>query len=222
MDGRKGTYRKRFLDKIEDRDPKVIWTDDWNYDSIVERDGRYAYSDRYLTITRGPEVLLNAAVVGLGEAADNGHFVQTITPGWKALHKELVKAPDLLSLFPLWHRKFEEFLAGAYLAAKWTDVILTPPSGDGGYDVEAYKNGRRVLDEAKAYADSRCVGHDIVRAILGVQSMKKDNPLARVTTTSWFAPGILINDDIVEILGDRLQLRDRRKLLRWLRSIKSS
>jgi hypothetical protein len=134
-----------------------------------------------------------------------------------ALRKEVLADPSLMEYFPAYHRKFEEFVAGGYFASQWIDVILSPRAHDGGFDIAARKRGRQILDEAKAYKPSLRVGHQIVRAALGLLIEHKNVDQVRVTTTSWFAPMVLRDFD--DVIGDKLALRDLRGTLRWLRSI---
>jgi hypothetical protein len=70
-------------------------------------------------------------------------------------------------------------------------VILSPRSHDHGFDIAAAKRGQQVLDEAKAYKQSLLVGHQIVRAALGLMVEHAKSDQVRVTTTSWFAPLVL-------------------------------
>lgn len=210
-------YQRRFADRIEDRDPNVMWMEDGNGYVIPHARGYAAVDDR-LTVVRGPEVLLQTRIVTLGQRVERGHIVTAATPSWLALRKEVVKDPSLLAYFPDWHRKFEEFVAGGYFASKWSDVILSPRSDDHGFDVAARKASRQILDEAKAYSPSSLVGQQIVRAALGLLIEHKGIDQVRVTTTSRFAP--LVVSDFRHLIPQRLFLRDRQELLRWLHSIR--
>jgi hypothetical protein len=96
-------------------------------------------------------ILFRAKIINLGDAVDNGRLVSSATRAWRYLRREVLDDPRLLSGFCRSHRKFEEFVAGAYQSAHWSDVVLTPRSHDRGYDVAAWKRGRQVLDEVKAY-----------------------------------------------------------------------
>jgi hypothetical protein len=122
-----------------------------------------------------------------------------------------------MECFPAWHRKFEEFVAGGYVASQWNDVILSPRSHDRGFDIAARKRGRQILDEAKAYKSSLLVDQQIVRAALGLLVEHKNVDQVRVTTTSWFAP--LVRSDFDKLIPQKLALRDQRRLLQWLSSI---
>jgi len=195
-----------------------MWTDD-GLGYVARRGGRYAAVHDRVTIIRGADILLHAQILCLGGRVDRGQIVSATTPAWVALRKEVLDDPSLLEYFPRWPRKFEEFVAGGYRASNWSDVILSPQSHDGGFDVAAWKRGRQILDEAKAYKLSLLVNHQIVRAALGLKKVYKNVDQVRVTTTSSFAPRVL--PDFARLIPDDLALRDRRQLLRWLRSIGS-
>ncbi len=209
-------YRRRFVDRIEDRDPSVIWLE-YGDGYVVPYGDRYAAVGDQLTVIRDADILLHTRLVTLGQRADRGRIVAATTPSWLALRKELLEDPTLMEYFPAWHRKFEEFVAGGYFASQWKDVILSPRSHDGGFDIAARKRGLQILDEAKAYQPSLLVGHQIVRAALGLLIEHKGIDQVRVTTTSCFAPMVL--PDFDHLIPTMLALRDQQQLLRWLRSI---
>jgi hypothetical protein len=211
-------YQRRFVDKIEDRDPNVMWMEDGD-GYVVPRGDRYAAVGDRITITRGADILLQTRIVNLGQRVDRGQMVSGTTASWRALRKEVLEDESLLEYFPAWHRKFEEFVAGAYQTSHWSDVILSPRSHDGGFDVAARKRGRQILDEAKAYKSSLLVDHRIVRAALGLKIEHENVDQVRVTTTLSFARFVL--PDFAHLIPDVLALRDRQELLRWLRSIGS-
>jgi hypothetical protein len=210
-------YQHKFVEKIEDRDPTVMWLDRGGY--VVPDGNRYAAVADRLVVIRGADILMQTRLLGLGERVDRGRVVVAITPSWHALRSEALKTPSLMDHFPLWHRKFEEFVAGGYFASRWSDVILSPRSHDGGFDVAARKQRRQILDEAKAYKPSLVVNHQIVRAVLGLLTLHDDVHQVRITTTSSFAPTVVA--DFGRMIPHKLWLRDRPELLRWLASIGS-
>jgi len=184
---------------------------------VVPYGDQYAAVGDRLTVIRAADILLHTRIVSLGKRVDRGQIVTATMPSWLALRKEVLADPSLMAHFPKWHRKFEEFVAGGYVASRWCDVILSPCAHDGGFDIAARKRGRQILDEAKAYKPSLCIDHQIVRAALGLLIVHENVDQVRVTTTSWFAPMVL--PDFARLIPDKLALRDRRQLLRWLRSI---
>jgi Restriction endonuclease len=211
-------YQRRFKDKIEDRDPSTIWME-FGDGYVVPYGMRYAAVDHQLTVIRDADILLQTQVVNLGRRVSRGRTVTATTPSWAALRKEMLKDPSLLECFPTWHRKFEEFVAGGYLASRWSDVTLSPRSRDGGFDIAARKRGRQILDEAKAYKPSLLVPHQVVRAALGLLIEHENIDQVRVTTTSLFAP--LVLRDFERLIPEKLTLRDRHEFLKWLSSISS-
>jgi len=214
----KRAYRRRFVDRIEDLDPNVMWME-FGGGYVVPCGDRYAAVDDRLTIIREADILLQTRIVNLGQSVERGQIVAATTPSWLALRKEVLADPSLMEWFPKWHRKFEEFVAGGYFASRWSDVTLSPRSHDGGFDIAARKRGRQILDEAKAFKPSLLVDNHIVRAALGLLIEHESIDQVRVTTTSSFAPMVLRDFD--HLIPDKLKLRDQRQLLRWLSSIGS-
>lgn len=214
----KQVYRRKFVDRIEDRDPNVMWME-FGDGYVIPCGNRYAAVDSGLIVIRDADILMQTRIVNLGERVDRGRIVAATTPAWQALREEVLKTPSLMEYFPRWHRKFEEFVAGGYFAAHWSDVTLSPHSRDGGLDIAARKRGRQILDQAKAYKPSLLVKHHWVQAALGLLIVHTDVDQVRVTTTSRFAP--TISSDFSHLIPDRLALRDHNQLQRWLRSIGS-
>lgn len=211
-------YRRRFVERIEDRDPTVMWMDHGD-GYVMPHDGRYMAVGNRLMVSRNADILLQTRIVNLGQHVERGQIVSTTTCAWSALRKEVLEDPSLLQHFRVWYRKFEEFVAGAYRESHWSDVILTPRSNDHGFDIAAQKRGRRILDETKAFKPSLLVTHQIVRAALGLLISEKNVHQVRVTTTSSFAPQVF--SDFAHLIPAKLGLRDWQCLLHWLRSIGS-
>jgi restriction system protein len=114
-------------------------------------------------------------------------------------------------------------IAAAYKAYGCDEVILTPRSGDRGRDVIATVKGRfeiRIIDSVKALGPGQRVGHDDVRALLGVMSGDPKTNKGIVTTTAEFAPGITTDPFIAPFLPTRLQLVDGAKLADWLEELR--
>lgn len=74
---------------------------------------------------------------------------------------------DLLDLSS---REFEEFSA-SYIESLGFETTLTKQTGDGGFDVIAFRNGRTILIECKRY--KKPVGVKIVREFHSVVTTKK-------------------------------------------------
>jgi hypothetical protein len=213
----KRKYHRRFPESIEDRDPEVIWLE-LGDGHVVRDNDKYAVVDDLFIVYRDADVLFQTQIINLGQHVDRGRIVHATTPAWVALRKEVLERPSLLKIFPASYRKFEEFVAGAYVTSHWTDVILSPRSHDGGFDIAAWKRGRQILDDVKAYKPSLHVDHEKVRAVLGLFHQHTNIDQVRLTTTSTFAPTVQ-SDFRDAIIRRDLVLRDQRELLRWLHSI---
>lgn len=164
-----------------------------------------------------PGMLLQTSVVHLGKKTEEGRIVQAVALPWFEIVAEVSKNPDFLFQVP-W-RKLEELIAGAYEKKGWDEVILTPPSSDGGRDVIAVKKGIcriRIIDQVKAYAPWQRVSADDVRALIGVLASDLNVSKGFVTTTAEFAPKIYDDPSINQFIPYRLELRDGVHLKNWL------
>ena len=163
-------------------------------------------------------LLLQAIVTPYGRDAD-GHYIRAISPPWLAILEEIKRNPNFLYEFSRHPRKFEEFIAGAYERAGWSEVILTPASGDKGRDVIASKTGYasvRILDQVKAYSPGRLVTHDDLRAMLGVLQAEPNASKGIVTTTSDFQPTVYSSREFRNFMPYRLELKNGEQLREWL------
>lgn len=164
--------------------------------------------------------VLLSTVVERGQKTPDGQIVRAVTVPWLAIYQELERDPDRIFEFVNQPRKFEEFIATSYDMAGYDKVELTPASGDGGRDVIASKTGLitvRVLDQAKAYAPSRKVTANDVRAMHGVLAKDSNASKAVVTTTADFAPGV--SKEFESFMPNRIELRNGSGVLEWLRQI---
>jgi restriction system protein len=112
-------------------------------------------------------------------------------------------------------------VAGAYRAAKFDEVILTPRSADLGRDVIAVKHGLgtiRVIDQVKAYKPGHLVTANDVRALMGVLDPDGASK-GFVTTTSDFAPGIATDPLIQRLIPRQLELVNGPTLFRRLKQL---
>jgi Restriction endonuclease len=214
----KRSRQRQLVDETKDRDLNAIWMDHGG-GCVVPIANSYAVLEDRIVVIREADILLQTQLLRFGERVDFGRIIAATTPAWSTLRREVLANKSPIELFPKHHRKFEEFVAGGYSAARWTDVVLSPRSRDGGFDVAARRCGRQILDEVKAYKRTLFVGHQIVRAALGLLTQHENINQVRVTTTSSFAP--LVFRDFDHLIPDRLKLRDKRQLLRWLSSIGS-
>lgn len=172
-----------------------------------------------IQLPKTPTIFLQS-VIQCGERNKDGDPVIAVLPAWKIIAKMLEQNPD--DIYKIGDRKWEEIIAGAYESAGF-QVVLTPRSGDLGRDVIATKHGMwsvRILDQVKAYGPARPVDANDVRAMYGVLSRDQNASKAVVTTTSFFAPGIL--KEFSEMIPHRLELVNGKELVERLWSIASS
>lgn len=167
-----------------------------------------------------PDLLLQAAVVNLGDKEADGQLVRGVSVPWFEIVRQLDRDPQFLSKVD-W-RKLEEIIAAAYHRDGWPEVILTPRSGDRGRDIIATRPGIgsiRIIDQVKAYPKKHKVTADEVRSVLGVLSADRNVSKGIITTTSTFAPGIIEDPDLRAFMPNRLELRDGTTLAEWLKSL---
>jgi restriction system protein len=165
-----------------------------------------------------PDILLQAIILP-GTRTIEGDIIEAVGPAWFAILRELERDPNILYWFNEHPREFEELMAAAYKKDGWDEVTLTPRSNDKGRDIIAAKHGSwrvKIFDQAKAYAPSRRVTADDVRAMVGVLTLEPNVSKGIVTTTSQFAPGIEKDENIKRFMPYRLELRNGQNLCEWL------
>ncbi len=80
---------------------------------------------------------------------------------------------------------FEEFVAELLRSLGWRTQV-TPPSGDGGYDVSALDpRGRRYLAECKCYEPGSSVGRPQLQKLVGANTPQVAEGLLFVTTATF-------------------------------------
>jgi restriction system protein len=178
-----------------------------------------AESPPVLPLTAPPEILIQAAIVVLGERTAEGHIIELVAPPWFEIIEWMTRDPTAMYQFD--SRKWEEIIAAGYKAQGF-GVILTPRSNDKGIDVIATRDdlGRiKIIEQVKRYSPGQLVPANDVRALLGVLDSERDVSKAILTTTSDFAPGVYKEDSIMSRVPSRLDLRPKEKLLEWLAQI---
>jgi len=161
------------------------------------------------------------ALLDFGPYADDGRLIEAVAAPWYAILDVFERSPD--EIYRIDPFKWEEIIAGAYKAAGYDEVTLTPRSGDGGRDVIATKFGVgsvRIFDQMKAYKPPHVVTADEVRAMLGVVTAHGNVSKGVITTTSVFAPRLLEDRAIASFVPFRLELKSRDELLAWLAQIR--
>ena len=182
-----------------------------------EEKGGYPTASNDDTPANYPDVLLQAELVHLGPSTSDGRLITGVSVAWFEIIRQLAK--DSKFLFQIPPRKLEELIAGAYERAGFTEVILTPRSGDLGRDIIATRPGFysiRIIDQVKAYRPGHRVSADEVRALLGVLSADQNASKGLVTTTSEFAPKISEDRLLKPFMPHRLELKNGKQLAKWL------
>jgi|ERR1043166_160256 hypothetical protein len=118
-------------------------------------------------------------------------------------------------------RKFEELVAEIFKSLGF-EVILTPRTRDGGFDVRAVSNSSLgtllYLIECKKYAPDRPVGIELVRSLYGtVMSQRASHGI--LATTSYFSKDA---KQLASSLQYQLSLSDYQNLKTWLQEYKIS
>lgn len=129
-----------------------------------------------------------------------------------AIIRELAVRPHLM--YELHPRKFEQLVAELFRDMGY-DVVLTPPSGDGGRDIKAFRKDAcgtlLTLIECKRYSRTHPVGVALVRSLYGVLERERASH-ALVATTSRFTKGARAFQQDVPF---RLSLADYDQLAGW-------
>lgn len=166
-----------------------------------------------------PTITLKSLLT-FGDKTSEGRLIEAVGVPWFTILEMIKEDPD--SIYQIDPFKWEEIIAGAYDAAGFDEVILTPRSGDKGRDVIASINGIgsiRIVDQVKAYSPDHLVPANDVRALAGVISMERNVSKGVITTTSDFAPKVKDDDLIKSLLPYRLELRPKNLLLPWLEEV---
>ena len=167
-----------------------------------------------------PEIALFAGILDKGAKTEDGTLIQAVAIPWFKIIEILRKDPA--ASFQIPPRQWEEIIAGAYVAAGFDEVILTPASGDLGRDVIATKNGFgsiRIYDQVKAYKPGHLVTAEEVRAMSGILQGNVSKGI--VTTTSEFAPRIKDDRILCQLMPHRLELKAGTQLLSWLEEVRA-
>jgi restriction system protein len=211
------------IQRERNRHPERIWMDDELCYLTIEG-GKYVLHDEFLSVARGPDVLLWFPMVAHVKSVPEGTLIGKPTAPWFEVQRQLAKDADFLFWFAQYPRKFEELVAGMYHLDGWNDVVLTPQSGDFGRDVIATRHGLcsvRVLDSVKAYSRGKLVRHTDVRDMFGVICADPGASKGAITTTSDFEPRIAVSPQLSPFIPHRLELRNGAKVLEWLKRLPS-
>jgi restriction system protein len=190
--------------------------------SVSETTHAFISSPESMKAIPDGEVVIQSAIIGFDHSQAGDYMVRTVAIPWIEIITGLQKDPHFLnSISP---RRLEELVAEAYVREGYTDVELTPYSGDLGRDVivSATVPGIgtiKIVDQVKRYAPRYRVKANDVRALLGVLLRDQNVSKGIVTTTADFAPRI--HDEIKNLFPTRLELKNGTALNRWLLKLQS-
>lgn len=167
-----------------------------------------------------PDLLLQSVIL-IADKTQEGRLVAAVAQPWFDIIALLKNDPAVAFQIPA--EKWEEIIAGSYRKAGFTEVTLTPRSGDHGRDVIAVMRGIgsvRVIDQVKAYKPGHRVTANDVRAFCFV--VYADNAdKGFMTTTSDFAPRISHDPLLRKAIPDRVELINGKDLLARLKILAS-
>ena len=194
--------------------------------SLQAEAGSYSLTGTPIGLSTGslqPHVLPTitlGSVLTFGGNTPNGQIVEAIATPWFRILETFARDPD--AIYRIEPRQWEEIIAGAYSAAGFDEVILTPRSGDLGRDVIATRTGVlsiRIIEQVKAYRPGHLVTADEVRAVCGVVAAEPNVSKGVITTTSDFAPRVREDRLMAPLMPHRLELKPKDVLLPWLQSL---
>jgi restriction system protein len=168
-----------------------------------------------------PAITLDAVLTIQGGTPD-GTLIQAVGAPWLRILDMIERDPE--EVYRIDSRQWEEIIAGAYKAAGFDEVVLTPRSGDLGRDVIATRRGMfsvRIIDQVKAYGPGRLVTADDVRSVHGVLAADVGVSKAVISTTSEFAPRLKDDRLLAPLFPHRIELHPKDVLLPWLSSLRN-
>ena len=211
-DGLDATAKRRLLEQEIRHLRRSKFADDA---AFLEEMGR---TIKALSDNEGRKVDLSVGTVIIPERkSTEGVLIRSTSAVWEEIVKRLEQDWD--EAFSIPDRIWEEIIAGAFVKEGYSEVVLTPRSGDYGRDVIARSKGVgciKVIGSVKAYDRGKAVRQDDVRALLGVLQAEQDASKAIMTTTSRFAPRLKSDPFIKPYLPYRLELIDGGELQAWL------
>jgi restriction system protein len=164
------------------------------------------------SITDIAELTIQSVVVGDTRTME-GRLIEAVTTPWYEIIDFLKADPSLAFQIP--PEKWEEIIARAYSKAGFSEVILTPRSGDNGRDIIATLRGIgtvRVIDQVKAYKPGHLVTANDVRSLYGVL-IADGASKGFLTTTSDFAPKLPQDILLAPLIPSRLELINGQQLI---------
>jgi len=155
-----------------------------------------------------------------GETGKQGAIIIRPAVLWREYCTRVVA--DWQSAYEIPSDIWEEIVAGAFSQARFSEVILTPRSRDGGKDVIAVRHGplsMKVFASVKAYGPDNKVKYDDVRALAGVVHMDVSVTKGILVTTSTFPTLMLEDEHLKNVIPHRIELMHGKALREWLESL---
>jgi restriction system protein len=133
------------------------------------------------------------------------------------LFRYFARHPEEIRKMPA--RSFEKLVA-ALFKREGFEVVLTPETRDGGYDILAVRHDRYTgnetfLVECKRYAEHRRVGIDVIRNLMGVIQLENATK-GIITTTTTFSSEAKRK---AEAVSTRLVLQDYDFIKQWIHDV---
>lgn len=174
---------------------------------------------RYTELLNQPEIVISALIYPEKKVHD-GLLIASTSIAWQGIVEGL--GNDWSKALELSSDQWEELIAGAYHRAGYSEVILTPRSGDHGRDVIAIRKGIgsiKIIGSVKAYRPGLLVGYDHIRALIGTMTGEQNVSKGIITTTSDFPPKVMDDPFIKPFIPYRLELMNGEKTQQWLKSL---
>lgn len=210
-----GSKRLQALRELrDDTAPKTLLSDSVEA-MVVPADQRLINLDEHKQLANLS--LLTSALVIPERQVKHGALIKASTVMWHAIVDVLRR--DWTEAYRMPPQKFEELIAGAFERDGYSNVVLTPRSGDDGRDVIATTSGAgcvKVIASVKRYAAHNEVRYDDVRALLGVMLGEPDVSKGMIITTSRFPTDLPEKEQFKPFIPTRLELMDGKGTLDWL------
>jgi restriction system protein len=149
-----------------------------------------------------------------------GLLIASTSVVWREIIKKL--GADWTAAYSIPAHTWEEIIAGGFKNFGYDEVILTPRSRDFGRDVIAIKKGFgsvKIIGSVKAFRPDHLVDQGHVRELAGVVGMDLNVSKGILATTSDFAPRMLEDELIKNVIPYRVELWNGEQLRSWLTGI---
>ncbi|MER9410639.1 restriction endonuclease [Mesorhizobium sp. M0589] len=184
--------------------------------AFSERAAIQRFADLLTFDSTKPQVTLSGVIIPEKKVYE-GVLITSVSFVWVEI-VEMLKG-DWSKAYEMSPQVWEEVVAGAYKRAGYDEVTLTPRSGDHGRDLIAVKKGIgaiKILGSVKAYNPGLLVSKEQVHALVGVVSLDPAATKGILTTTSDFAPQMLRDKNLAQVIPDKIELMNGERLRLWL------